>query len=60
MPLGAATVRLRNNAGTVVSNAFPITITAVPGTPVITAIRDGSLTIVAAPVPAGGGTGPHR
>jgi hypothetical protein len=53
MPLGPATVQLRNNAGTVVSNAFPITITAVPGTPVITAIRDGSLNVVAAPVPAG-------
>ncbi len=53
MPLGAATVRLRNNAGTVVTNAFPITITAVPGTPQITAIRDGSLNVVAAPVAAG-------
>lgn len=50
LPLGAATVRLRNNAGTVVTNAFPITISAVPGTPVITAVRDGSLNIVAAPV----------
>ncbi len=53
MPLGAATVRLRNNAGTIVSNAFPITITAVPGTPVITAIRDGNMNVVATPVPAG-------
>lgn len=53
MPLGAATVRLRNNAGTIVSNAFPITITAAPGTPVITAIRDGGLNVVVAPIPAG-------
>ncbi len=53
MPLGAATVRLRNNAGTIVTNWFPITITAVPGTPVITAVRDGGLNVVAAPVAAG-------
>lgn len=53
MPLGAATVRLRNNAGTAFTNAFPITITNVPGTPVITAIRDSGLNVVAAPVQAG-------
>ncbi len=53
LPLGAATIRLRNNAGTIVTNAFPITITAVPGTPVITAIRDGGFNVVAAPVAAG-------
>ncbi|TAK12921.1 MAG: hypothetical protein EPO35_10865 [Acidobacteria bacterium] len=36
-PLGAATVQLKDAAGTVVSNAFPISVTAAPGTPVITA-----------------------
>jgi hypothetical protein len=53
VPLGPATLRLRNNAGTIVTNDFPITITGVPGTPVITSIRDGGLNIVAAPVQAG-------
>jgi hypothetical protein len=53
MPLGAGTVRLRNNAGTVVSNAFSIGITAVPGTPVINSITDGSDNPIVAPVAAG-------
>lgn len=53
MPLGSATVRLRNNAGTVITNNFPITITAVPGTPVITGIRDAGANIVVTPVQAG-------
>lgn len=53
MPLGAATVRLRNNAGTIATNWFPITMTAVPGTPVLTVIRDGGFAVVAAPVAAG-------
>ena len=57
MPLGAGTIRLRNNAGTVVSNAFPIGITAVPGTPVINGILDGAFSPVAGPVAAGGSIG---
>jgi hypothetical protein len=52
-PLGASTVQLTNVAGTIVSNAFPVTLTAVPGTPVITQIRDGSLAVVSGPVAAG-------
>lgn len=52
-PLGAGTIRIRNLAGTIVSNAFPITLTATPGVPVITAIREPFGTIVAAPVVAG-------
>ncbi len=53
MPLGAATVRLRNGAGTAFTNAFPVTITAVPGTPVITNILDGAYNPITSPVATG-------
>jgi hypothetical protein len=53
VPLGPATLRLRNTAGTVVSNAFPITITAVPGTPVINLITDAADNTLVAPAAAG-------
>jgi hypothetical protein len=51
--LGGGTIQLRNNASTVVSNAFPITITANPGTPVITAVRDAGYNVITSPVAAG-------
>ena len=53
MPLGAGTVRLRNNASTVVSNSFPIAIAAVPGTPVINNITDPFDSVLVAPIGAG-------
>jgi hypothetical protein len=54
LPLGPATIQLKNNIGTIVSNAIPVTITADPGTPVITGIFDDTWQpITIAPVAAG-------
>ncbi|MBP8273074.1 MAG: right-handed parallel beta-helix repeat-containing protein, partial [Acidobacteria bacterium] len=52
-PLGASTIQIKNATGTIVSNAFPLTITATPGTPVITGILDPGLNPVSGPQAAG-------
>jgi hypothetical protein len=44
---------IKNATGTIVSNAFPLTITATPGTPVITGILDPGLNPVSGPQAAG-------
>jgi hypothetical protein len=45
-PLGAATIQLSDPSVSAISNAFPITVSAVPGTPIIRNIRNSDGTVI--------------